>query len=216
MRSKLFYVLLFICSFIHKANAQSRVHFGIKAGANFPHFNVSKITPPLQNIYDDNYFYAGGQLDIRLSKHFSLQPELFYVGHPVQEVVITAGPFERLHQISIPILAKLRLGKVALYAGPQLDFLLKAEQHFYNATERRQVSINTTDSSYKKVQVSAAAGIEWTFKYRFGIDLRYVFGMSNIASENGASLLTFPANQRITINCIQVGLYFRFGKKPKA
>jgi hypothetical protein len=215
MRSKFFYVLLSICSFIHKANAQSRVRVGIKAGANLPHFNVSKVTSPLQNYYDDNYFYAGGQLDIRLGKHFSLQPELFYVGHPVQEVVITAGPFERLHQISFPILAKLRLGKVALYAGPQVDFLLKAEQHFYNATERRQVSINTTDSSFKKIALSAAGGIEWTFRYKFGIDVRYVFGMSNRAADNGASLLTFPANQRITINSIQAGVYFRFGKKPK-
>lgn len=216
MRSKFIYVLLFTCSFIHQAHAQSKVRFAIKAGLNFPHYNVSKITPPLYGIQDDNSFYAGGQLDIRLSKYFSLQPEMFYSASPVMEVTNTAGPYERLHQIAFPILAKFRLGKVAIYAGPQLDFLLKAEQHFYSATEQRQVTINTTDSSFTKAGLSAVGGIEWTFKYRFGIDVRYVFGLSNRASDNGTSLLTFPSNQNITIHCIQAGLYYRFGKKPKS
>src|SRR5690349_9840196 len=111
MRSHIIYVLLFTCSFIHQAHAQSKVRFGIKAGVNFPHFNVSKITAPLQSIQDDNSFYAGGLAEIRFTKRFSLQPELFYVGQSVMEVTNTAGPYERLHQIAFPILAKWHLGK---------------------------------------------------------------------------------------------------------
>ena len=216
MKKQLLAGLFFTYLFTNTVNAQSKVRFGIKAGGNFPHFNVSVIAPPLSQIYDDTYFYAGGQLDIRLGKHFGLQPELFYTAHPVQETLVTAGPDERLHEIAMPILFKYRPGKVAIYAGPQFDFLLKAEQHIYNASLMRRETLNTTDNSFKKIGIDFTGGIEWTFKYRFGIDLRYVFGMSNRASENGITYLTQPARQRIKINSIQGGFYFRFGKKPKA
>ncbi|OQP60360.1 hypothetical protein A3860_33820 [Niastella vici] len=210
MTPKLLLPLAFMGMFT-SAHAQSKVRFGIKAGFNFPHFNASVIAPPLQSVNDDNYFYAGGQVEVRFNKHFSLQPEFFYVGHSVKENVTA---FEQLHQLAIPVLAKLHVGKIAFYAGPQLDVLLKAEQHYYDAYEQKQKNLNLTDSSYTKAGVSAVGGLEWTFKYRFGIDVRYVFGLSNRASDKGASLLTFPSNQRITINAIQAGLYFRFGKKP--
>jgi hypothetical protein len=206
---------LLACVLISKANAQGKVRFGIKAGLNFPHFTASIIEPPLNSISDDNYFYAGTQVDVKFNKHFSLQPELFYVGHSVLEVIGTAGPFERLHQIALPVLAKYHLGKVAVYAGPQLDMLLKAEQHYYDMQEQKQRNRDVTDSSYTKAGLSAVAGIEWTFKYRFGIDLRYVFGITNRCASNGISGLTGYIGQDIKISAIQAGLYFRFGKKPE-
>lgn len=212
MRSKIIYVFLFTCPFIHQAKTQSKVQFGIKAGFNTAQFKAS-IVSPSYDVRDDPFFYAGGQFDVRLSKHFSLQPELFYVEYSVMEGVSAS---ERLKQVCIPILAKIHVGKVAFYAGPQIDLLLKAEQELYNASQLRRLKINTTDSSYTKVGLSAVGGIEWTFKYRFGIDIRYVFGMSNRCSKNGVTFLTGFEGQRIKINCLQAGLFFRFGRKPKA
>jgi len=211
MYIKPFNVLVLICLLVCKVNAQSKVRIGIKAGFNFPHFKASVMDPVLFEVSDDNYFYAGGQVEVKLKKHFSLQPEIFYVGHSVKEGVTA---FERLHQIAIPVLAKYHVGKIAIYTGPQLDVLLKAEQHYYDVNIQGQKIVNVTDSSYTKAGLSAVGGIEWTFKYRFGIDLRYVFGLSNRCSGNGISFLTGFKDQHITINSIQAGLYFRFGKKP--
>jgi hypothetical protein len=211
MHSKVLCTLLLISSFIQKSSAQNKVRFGIKAGFNFPHFKASVIEPALFEVSDDNYFYAGGQVEVKFNRNFSLQPELFYVGHSVKEGVTA---FEQLHQIAIPILAKYHLGKIAFYAGPQLDVLLKAEQHYYDVRAQGQKVVNVTDSSYAKAGLSAVGGIEWTFKYRFGIDLRYAFGLTNRSAENGISFLTGFKDQRITMNCVQAGLYFRFGKRP--
>lgn len=214
MHTKVLCVLLFVSPFIQKSSAQNKVRFGLKAGLNFSHFKASVIAPPLQSISDDNYFYAGGQVEVRFNKRFSLQPEMYYVGSSVQEVVTTAGPFERLHLIAIPVLAKLHIGKIALYAGPQLDLLMKAEQNYFDVYAQANKTKNVTDSSYRKAGMSGVAGIEWVFKYRFGVDLRYAFGLSNIASDNGTTILTGVNNQNIKISAIQAGLFFRFGKRP--
>ena len=214
MRLKIIYVLLFVCPFTYNTQAQNKVRFGIKAGFNTAHFNTSIALPSQFSVRDDPFFYAGGEVEVKIGKHFSLQPELFYVEYSAMEGVSAS---ERLKQICIPVLAKIHVGKIAFYGGPQIDLLLKAEQEYFNAAQQRRLKINTTDSSFTKAGLSVVGGIEWTFRYKFGLDLRYVFGMSNRCAKDGITFLTgFEEGQKIKINCLQAGLYYRFGKKPKA
>ena len=213
MYIKQFLVTVLICAFIAKTSAQNRVRFGIKTGFNTAQINPSIVVPPLNDIRDDPFFYAGAEVEMKIGKHFSLQPEMFYVEYSAMEGVSAS---ERLKQICVPVLAKIHVGKIAFYAGPQIDLLLKAEQEVYNASQLRRLKINTTDSSFTKAGLSVVGGIEWTFKFRFGIDLRYVFGMSNRCVKDGITFLTGFEGQRIRIQCIQAGFYYRFGKKPKA
>ena len=213
MNSKVIYVLLFICSFIHKAHAQSRVRIGIKGGFNTAHINTAIALPSQFSVRDDPFFYAGGEVEVKIKKHFSLQPELFYVEYSAMEGVSAS---ERLKQICIPVLAKIHVGKIAFYAGPQIDLLLNSTQEYFNASQQRRLKINTTDSSFTKAGLSIVGGMEWVFRYKFGIDLRYVFAISNRCAKDGITFLTGFEGQKIKINCLQAGLFFRFGKRPKA
>jgi hypothetical protein len=201
-----------------KLHAQERPFgLGIKAGFNFPLFNAVK-PPEIDRLQNDGWFYVGLQSQIRLSKKFSLQPEAFWMRSGVQEYF--SNPYgisdEQISQLAIPILAKYHLGKVSLYGGLQANILLKVNQWGYDAIQEEHKYVDYTDSSYKKMSWGGVVGIEWVFKYRFGIDARYIVGLSNLRASNGTSHLTYADNQNLKISCFQTGLFFRFGKKPKS
>jgi hypothetical protein len=197
---------VFILFSLGRASAQTPATLiGIKTGLNFSTFNASVTKPVIDHFAQEPWFYAGVQAQLGVGKNFSIQPELFWVGNRQQVYLNTPYAIreEDLNQLSLPILAKYHLGKVALYTGPQFDFLLSAKD---NAGQSK--------NGYKKISFNAVIGAEWVFKYRFGIETRYVFGLSNMATSNGEADVTSQANQNLKINALQAGLFFRIGKKP--
>lgn len=219
MKYNFFALSLLATLFSLKINAQKSIfNYGLKAGFNQPFFKTEK-NSNTEYTSDDNFIYAGLTTDLRFSKQFSLQTEVYWHRDPVQYYFQGSGTGyiiqEQIEYISIPVLAKLHAGKIAIYAGPQISFLTKAElPHLVNSAGQIY-SVDATDSSYKKTRYSATVGLEWAFKYRFGVDVRYMAAMGNIANPNGKTPLTAGSNPLVKISNIQAGLFFRFGKKPK-
>lgn len=215
MKLKLFALLFTLClmTVLHAQHLKPR--FGIKAGLNFPAFSIDKLALPITETRKDNGPYAGLFLDIPIHRHFSLQPEAYYIESRVQNYA--DGDYrgtESPRYVTIPLLAKLNVGHAALYAGPQLNILTYARYTHYVYGDRTETDV--TDSSYAKTSFAAAAGVSYIFKYRFGIDLRYQLGLSNARAANGSTALTEVDDQRIKINGAQAGLYFKFGRKVKS
>lgn len=218
--SRLSNLVLTLCLFSSlSAQTQSAVfNFGLKAGINQPFFHTS-FSSPQEYTTDDNFIYAGITTELRLSKHFGVQADIAWQKDPViyynnnNASVVS----EELQYITLPVMAKLHIGKVSLYAGPQLSVLTKAEMpNLVNYGTGQRFTIDATDSSYKKIKFSFVGGIEWAFKYRFGLDLRYTAGLGNAANPNGITPLTDSPTARVVISNIQGGFFFRFGKKYKS
>ena len=92
---------------------------------------------------------------------------------------------KQIYQILLPLIAKYHIGKVSLYAGPQVSYQVKTIIPGYDPVQNVKKDYDYTDSSYKRSGFSGVVGIEWVFKYRLGIDARYIVGFSNLRASNG-------------------------------
>jgi len=216
MKQLIAFIALFsaiVCS-INLYAQKPTVGYGFKIGINQPLFKAN-IPVYMDHLQNDNWFYAGVTADVRFSQKFSFQPEIFWARSPV--ILYINNPYaishEQIDQILLPLLAKYHLGKISFYAGPQISFQAKTTVPGYDPVQGVKKDYDYTDSSYKKIGFSGVIGIEWVFKYRFGIDARYIVGFSNLRASNGATDLTYPNNQNVKIGGVQAGLFFRFGKK---
>ena len=219
---KLFFSLLCTVGLsIHQVQAQKPVfNYGIKAGFNQPFFKTG-FSSSTEYTSNDNFFYAGITTNLRFNKRFSLETEAFWHKDAVvyYNTTIQTVYTEELNYISVPVLAKIHFGKISLYGGPQVSFLTKVNLPI--AANRDDPNgpfvhdLDVTDSSYKKTRFCAVIGVEWVFKYRFGIDVRYMAGLGNIAKPGGVTALTYGSDPDVKLSNLQAGLFFRFGKKLK-
>ncbi len=194
-------------------HAQKKFHLGLKAGLNFSSFKMGHYTPYLSSVRDDGGFYAGLFGEFRLTDGFSLQPEAYYIESRAQPGGVLN---EEVRHLNVPVLAKWNIGGLSLFAGPQASFLLKARHGIYaNSGDFNTTYFDVTDSSYKKLMLSGVAGIEYTFRFGLGFDVRYQLGFNNIAKPDGVTVLTMESDNSVKINSIQAGLHFRFGKRHK-
>lgn len=200
---------------------QQRFRFGVKAGVNHSSFRIKVREAPLLSTKNNDLYYAGLQGQLAIGQGWSFQPELFYAASGVFTYFSRAEWEEELRHLNIPLLIKYHPGKIGVYAGLQPGILLSAREMrgrnpaANDPDQRMYRYVDVTDSAYKKLNLSGVVGVEWTFAYRFGVDIRYQAGLNNIRAAGGATALTRDDRQSITLGNLQGGIYFRFGKKPK-
>ncbi len=186
----LFCVILLLATV---SNAQ-HTNFGIKAGYNAASTQISNGPD-----YDSKSgFHVGGLAHIHISEHFAVQPEIVYSCQGGEK------PNHKLKMsyINVPVLAQYMVSNgFRLQTGPQIGFLISAEQDYGDL----EVEV---DESFGAVDVSWAFGAGYIFPSGFGVDARYNLGLNNISDDN-----SFEAKNRV----FQVGLFYQFrnssGKK---
>lgn len=151
------------------ANAQGTGgRFGIKGGINFPNSSSD---------FHENETLLGYQVgifsEIKTDEKFAIQPELFYSTHGVKNKFerdgIAYNNDIKFRYLSLPILAKYFVVQgLSVQAGPQVSFLMKAEEN----------GINITDH-VKTIDVGLNFGIGCNFLEVCSVDLRYNLGLSN-------------------------------------
>lgn len=206
MNTKAIFLMLLIVAFQNTITAQDKaVRFGIRGGTYFSRFNV---TPKYNGEYHgEDALYGGIQFQIPLRKNFYVTTEALYA---ISQLTFNALPSDEINFLLIPVLMKYQAGHWGFYAGGQGNVLIKARARYSIGGE--PYNDNVIDSSYKKLSFAGVAGIEFVFKYRFGIDVRYQHGFSNMRASNGSTLFTRDGTVRM--NAFQTGLFYRFGKKP--
>ena len=133
-------VSLIVVSILVTSSLTAQRQFGLKVGANFgdivetidinaentagfdPLEYELKVTPQL-----------GIWLELPLTSQLSLQPELLWTQRIQQQS--DANPMEThvdFHYFSLPVMAKYKLGKLSIEAGPEVSLLL--DQSFENAS----------------------------------------------------------------------------------
>lgn len=212
----LLFLFLFSTPFFSKAQSQKTklpVRLAIRGGVFLSNFSVSDLPSSFDKPKGDAAVYGGLQVDIPLSQKISIAPEILFAvsGISAYSENNPQGLFDdELNHLFVPLLFKYKAGNFGLFAGPQADILLKAKgatgPNFYNG--------DITDSSYRKSSFSGLVGIEYVFKYRFGIDARYQFSLSDMRSDKGNTVFTSYGD--IKMSAFQIGLFYRFGKKTKS
>lgn len=128
---------------------------------------------------------GGIPMDIRLGRHFYFSPELDGENDGGSYTAQGYTIQDRLLYLAVPLLAKVRFGtdrlNLGVFAGPQLGYLLSGNESYSN--NKPSVDIK---GDFTSTNISGVAGIQVAV-YNVGLDFRYAIGLSNVASNTGAS-----------------------------
>lgn len=182
-------------------NAQE-ARFGVKAGLNLStlsgnYVEQSQIQPGL---------VFGGFAAVKLSDRFIFQPELlFSFQGSAYRNYYDFGNIKSYQQdnlnlsyLLLPVMAKYYVAKkFSLEVGPQFGFLLAARTNFFSYTNNGYVdsnSKNVTDE-FKTFDFGINVGGGYDFTDKWGIDLRYNFGLNNASQNTDGS--NYKANNQV-------------------
>ena len=170
------------------ASAQN-THFGIKAGVNLSTVKVSD-----GEDYDGKTgFHVGGLAHIHISRHFAVQPELYFSTQGGQDEGEDIKL--KLNYINLPVLAQYMFDEgFRLQTGPQIGFLTGAESKTGNV----EVDV---DDQIQSIDFSWVFGGSYLFSNGFGVDVRYNLGLSNISD-----ISAYEAKNRV----FQLGVFYQF------
>lgn len=191
----LFALTICMCSMV---NAQSHKHhnIGIKAGGNIAKLGQEKIN------WDSRYTWHLGLLShLHRSKHFAIQPELYYSNQGAEQVTPGSDKHIELGYLQLPVLFQYMTGSgFRFQGGPQLGFLVSAKQKLNGIKTDVKESFNTID-------LGLTAGVSYITKKSIGFDARYVYGLTDISSNPTV------ANGNVNNLLIQVGVFYLFKHK---
>ncbi len=143
--------------------------FAIKAGLNVADLSEQNVN----NKYDTRLgFHVGGLAHIHLSHKVAFQPEVQY---STQGAEVKGSNDEiQLSYINIPLQFQYMFNNgFRLEAGPQLGFLLNAEQEV--GTNEVEV-----DNQYIRIDVALGVGLNYLTYSGIGVGARYNLGLNNI------------------------------------
>ena len=164
---KIFYTLALMAGLSSAARAQSDVSLGLKAGASYSNF-VGKQTFDEEHIFG---FHAGVFANIGLTSLFAFQPEIIYSQKGSNPNVVDFK--NRLHYVDVPLSFHVNTNGLFFEAGPQVGFLVAAQQKVGNTSTDVKSRYNAVDFGY-------LAGLGYQRKTGLGIGLRYNGGFTNI------------------------------------
>jgi len=167
---------------------RAQVNFGAKAGINLANITGKKV----EGYRSKAGVYLGGFANLPLTTQLSVQGELMYSAQGARWD--DDNEKTTLNYLQLPLLAKYAIGK-GFYAeaGPQLGFLLKAE-------DDNEGELNDIKEYLKKTDVSLAIGAGYNVTENVSVNARYNFGLTKFYEEEKNSVM-------------QLGLSYIFGKK---
>lgn len=181
--------------------AQQQVKFGPKAGVNFA--NLSGV--------DDSEmktgFHVGAVAEIKFNEKFSIQPEVVYSAQGTKFSSNNAEVKLNNDYINVPILAKYYIvDGFSVEAGPQIGFLMKAEQEgtFGGFTGTSDVKDN-----YKSIDFGLGLGLAYDLPMGLFFNARYNLGLSKINEDYTVGNITYKTDD-IKNNVIQVSVGYKF------
>jgi opacity protein-like surface antigen len=180
MKTKLY--LLVAAGVLISVATFGQTKFGVHAGLNLSNEKVkaSALTIAATAKIGLN---VGASAEFNISDGFAVQTELNFsqMGAKVGDLK------ETLNFIAVPVLAKIKVGGLGIYAGPQIGFLLSANQKLYGQTEN-------IISDLKRIDFSAIGGAEYTFAEKFVVSARYQLGLLNTYSDTYSSVAKLVNN----------------------
>ncbi len=187
---KLKLLLLALC--ILEISAVAQVHPGIKVGGN-----IADLHGDESGAHSKVGLHVGVLAHIHLSDEFALQPELVYSRQGVKSRVSGNDVSLHLDYLNLPVLIQYMFSNgFRIQTGPQFGFMLSAEAQSGNQSQ-------DVKNQYNSIDLSLPVGVGYIADSGFGVDLRYVVGLSNV-SEND--------DNKVTNGVLQLGVFYQFGR----
>ncbi|WP_370392426.1 porin family protein [uncultured Winogradskyella sp.] len=167
-------------------SAQS-FRLGVKAGPNFASVNGDDT----EDVDGRTSIHFGAVAEFGISEAFSVQPELLYnsVGATSSYTDTFSGMTFNVHEtlklnyLSLPIMAKYKVAKgLSLEAGPQISFLLSADEEVEVDSESVEVDVS---DFVKSVDFGLGFGASYELDMGLFFTARYMLGLSNINDFEG-------------------------------
>ncbi len=198
---KLVFAAIAVVGFAATGVAQQQVKFGPKAGVNFA--NLSN----MDNSEMKTGFHVGAVAEIKFNEKFSIQPEVVYSAQGTKFSSNNAEVKLNNDYINVPIMAKYYIvDGFSVEAGPQIGFLMKAEQEgsyggFTGTTDMKDY--------YKSVDFGVGLGLAYDLPMGLFFNARYNLGLSKVQEDYTVGSVTFKADD-VKNNVIQVGVGYKF------
>lgn len=166
--------------------------FGAKAGVNISNLHVQGSS----NYDSKTGFYIGALAHIHASSRWALQPEAFYSLEGAHTRLIPNGTvYLHLHFVNVPLLLQYNFQNgLTAQGGMQMNFLVSARRKGKNIHD-------DIKDQFKSTSLSIPLGASYLFASGVGLDVRYVFGLSNLNRKAS------PIEQG---NVFQAGVFYRF------
>ncbi len=211
MKHFLFTGLLLVAGY--QSTAEHRFHFGIRT-------NVCISDISLTMIKDDRYhnneatssksgFCGGLFVEVPLFKYASVQIEGLSSSAGFNHYYTDFGEQSHTYKLqyySVPLILKARFKGIALLGGFQRSWLKSAvlDKHGGYSTAPTNIA-----KDQQKTEWALVSGIEYTAPFGLGVNIRYQYGLTNMAVGNSD---TYVITDDIRNQIIQFGLYYRFLK----
>ena len=169
-------------------NAQKSA-FGIKGGVNVA--KMSATSDGYKTLVSGHF----GLVDhIHINRMFAVQPELVYSMQGTKYKFANNDYEYRLGYLNIPVLLQIMTQKGWRFeTGPQLGIILNAKNTGVNPQNVKGV--------FKSTDVAWALGVGYITASRFGFDVRYNIGLSDITKDS---------NTDIKNMVLQAGVFYQF------
>lgn len=194
--------------------------FGVKGG-----MNVSSISKDgtLSDSKSKIGFNGGFFYNAPISSQFSIQPEVLYnnlgskvtaleVDIPGSNNNITRERALNLDYISVPVMVQYNATpEFYLEAGPEFSFLIDSRSKIKNTVgDDTNSNVNDIDNdNFNSFNFGLGIGAGYWITPQFGINARYVAGLSKVGNEDTAYGRGFGDAKN---NNLQVGLAYKFGR----
>jgi hypothetical protein len=212
-------IVALVCFFgLTQMNAQTTFKPGFRAGVNF-----SKLTQT--NSVSKTDYYVGGFGALKISKFYTLQPEISYTrqgakdvatattigtydnnGYPINSVIISKEDVETAY-ISLGIINKFNFTeKLSVIVGPSVDFLTEG-----NTGSNRDFS----DTLFPQIDIAFTAGVGFTVFKNFTVEARIKKGLIDVYDKGDDSNYSYYSDDRsyVTNFLYQVGATYAFDLK---
>ena len=167
------------------------VEYGVKGGLNLAKFSNENGTDYKMNPSVN----LGVLAHIHINKSFAIQPELVYSGQGTKFNSENTDFRYSLGYINIPVLFQLMTASGFRFeTGPQLGMLVSAKAKSGGDSHDIKQNFNSTDLAW-------AFGIGYISASKFGFDLRYNLGLTDITKSNTSDIKN---------SVVQAGVFYQF------
>ena len=193
------FTLALLAGLTGTAQAQN-VSLGLKAGATYSNFVGADA-----NGYKDIFGFHGGIFaNIGITDMFAFQPELLYSQKGTKSPAFAGGDVtRRLHYLDVPLAFHVNADGLFFEAGPQVGFLLAAQDKYNDA------STTIDRSNFNTIDLGYLAGLGYQRKTGPGIGLRYNGEFTNYRQAVTLGNTTFQSRTRNS--AFQLYLTYSFG-----
>jgi outer membrane protein with beta-barrel domain len=174
-------IVAVLCFFgVTQINAQVSFRPGIKAGLNASHFTQTDRTD--EKFTSKTDFYAGVYGALKLTKIYTLQPELVYTRQGANREYFDADKIRRtetldVSYLSIGVANKFTFKNFNFQVGPTIDIKVNDSQKNIAPSSEGDPYYEFNYNPYTGIDFAFFAGVGYDFTKNFGVEARIKKGL---------------------------------------